>query len=599
MIAEQAALERLLNSYLRETGVADPRLEPNDPAAAALPRDVYDQLCALGWPMRLVLRATGTVLLGAVTYVSATGHHQFGSHFWAGTAATAAHRPVADVMELAGLLVSDLATPEPDASVREMRRRSLLQHIENSVGKTALYVERHLRRGRPRLDPDAADRFLAAEQAIVFGHPFHPTPKSSEGFSPADLERYSPELGASFRLHYFAAVPELVMEQFLPGTGEAVIPAAVLHAAHDHPRVGRDWRLLPCHPWQAAYLCRLPQVEALMHEGRLIHLGQLGEPVYPTSSVRTVWAPGHRYFFKLPLDVRITNFVRVNPPDQLQRSLDASRVMAALQPELPFERFTVLLEEGYRSVAPPEWTASARDELAASFAVLFRRTPTAAGSGAPMVLAGLLEPSLHGTEPPVVQALRAAANTQDRGLTPDFVATWLRRYLEISLLPLLRLFLQGGLSLEAHVQNSMLVLAGGWPAGFYVRDLEGAAISRERAAARGLYGGQVTADSPALYPDADAWHRLKYYFVVNHLGHLLFTLARYGAGEERQLWQVVRSLLQENAALFRSAGGEHYLEELLDGPELPAKANLISRFQERGETPLYVPIANPIRACEV
>lgn len=607
-LAEQAALERLLNCYLRETGVPDPRLHPADAATASLPPDLYADLQAQGMPMRLQLRSSGTVLLGAITYLSAAGHHQFGPRFWtqaqaaraAGPGAgSAGYRPVAGVTELADLLVSDLAAAEPDTSLRQARRRSLLEQIANSIEKTALYVEHYLRRGRPRLDPEAADRLLAAEQSLVFGHPFHPTPKSSEGFSPADLARYAPELGAGFTLHYFAAAPELVQEQFLPETGGEAIPAAILTAARDRLPARRGWRLLPCHPWQAAHLCQLPGVAALMGAGRLVHLGPLGGPVYPTSSVRTVWLPDHRCFFKLPLGVRITNFIRVNPADQLRRSLDASRALAALQGELAQPGFTVLLEDGYRTVAPPDWEPAARAELAASLAVLFRRAPAPAGPAAPMVLAALLEPPPHGGEPPIVAALRLAANTQDRGLTPEFVATWLRRYLEIALLPLLRLFLEGGICLEAHVQNAMLALAGGWPAGFYVRDLEGAAISRERAAARGLYGGRVTEESPALYPDAHAWHRLQYYVVVNHLGHLLFTLARYGAGEERRLWQVVRRLLEEQAPLFRRAGGAHYLEELLDGPGLPAKANLISRFQERGETPVYVPIPNPMRTGEV
>src|SRR5699024_8161763 len=158
----------------------------------------------------------------------------------------------------------------------------------------------------------------------------------------------------------------------------------------------------------------------------------------------------------------------------------------------------------------------------------------------------------------------------------------------------LRLFIHYGISLEAHVQNSMIALRAGGPVRFYVRDLEGASISREQAIARQWYDGQLEENSLALYHEQEAWDRLKYYFFINHLGHLIFTLARYGGGEEGDLWQVVRAVLQENAALFSPVNGKAYMEELLEQPQWSAKANFISRFQERGGEPLYVPMSNPL-----
>lgn len=603
--AEAAAVERLLNAYLRELGIPDPRLIPTNPALTALPRDLSSLLRAQGTPMRLTLLTTRRVLLGIITYHSPSGHHQYGSHFWVGSITGSPYRPISNTLELARLLLAEVAAKEPDVSRRETRQHILLQGIKNSIEKTTLYVERALQNQRPRLDPNAEDGFLAAEQALVFGHPFHPTPKSSAGFSHAHLEHYAPEFGASFPLHYFAASPDLVMEDFLPGMREGVVPAAIQARAFDFlGSARRNWVLLPCHPWQAHYLHRLPEATALLQEGRLCHLGSLGGPVYPTSSVRTIWDPGHSYYFKLPLNVRITNFVRTNPLDHLRRSMDASRLVHTLRRELPLANFTVLLEVGYRTVLPLAWASEGRHELSARFGVLFRETPLFTTSVAsPMVLAALLETSPHDNEPVLIQVVRRAAGTRSFPLPPVLVAEWLRRYLDISLLPLLWLFVHHGISLEAHVQNTLIAFQDGWPARLYLRDLEGASISRDRARAHAFYQGQLPEDSPALYADEEAWKRLQYYFFVNHLGHLLFTLARYTGGDEGQLWQVVRTLLQQKAALFQTQAGDRYLEELLSGSTLPAKANLLSCFQERGETPLYVQIPNPInkvnKTCEV
>jgi siderophore synthetase component len=161
----------------------------------------------------------------------------------------------------------------------------------------------------------------------------------------------------------------------------------------------------------------------------------------------------------------------------------------------------------------------------------------------------------------------------------------LRRYLGISLLPLLAVFSEHGVSLEAHVQNSLLHLEDGWPARFFVRDMEGASVSRQRWEAGGR--DALSADSPALYDDAEAWRRLKYYVVTNHVGHLVHVLGRHAQIDERRLWQVVRESLQ-------NAGSDRYAADLLGSPVLPAKANLIGRFAGRAEQPLYVNIPNPM-----
>lgn len=599
-IAEEAAKERLLNAYLRERGVPDPRLTFDDVAAAGIPPEVADQIRSHGVPFRLPLPTNGKTLLGSMTYFSPGGHHQFGRQVWVSSATSGTYSLVDSTLELASLLITEVAALDATTRVNDVRQHSLHKHIENSIEKTARYVDRCLSGGRSQLRFASDDCFLAGEQRLIFGHPFHPTPKSTEGFSHSDLERYAPELGASFQLHYFALHPELVDEEFLREAGAQVIPPAARLGARDRLGAGqRDWPLLPCHPWQAAFLRELPEVDRLIAAGRLADLGPIGSPVYPTSSVRTVWDPQHAYFLKLPLAVRITNFVRINPPEHLRRSLDVSRAVNDLWPEVPFGNFTVLREVGFRTITLPDLPEEHRDWIAACAGVLFREAHRPAGSASPVVLAALLEPTPSGDEPPIMQAIRLAAEAQHCPISFAFVTGWLQRYLEISLIPLCWLFVHGGISLEAHAQNSLLSLQAGWPEEFTVRDLEGASISRERAVARRLFGGLVIEGSPALYPDTEAWQRFKYYFLVNHLGHLIFTLARYTASDERQLWRIVRGVLQERAALFRSGGGGRYLEDLLDSPNLPAKANLLSRFQERGETPLYTPIPNPIQGREV
>lgn len=481
--------------------------------------------------LKIALPATGRELVVEVVHRSPLGHHCYADDTGNDTAMP--HE------EFVATLLAELAATTGHDGFE------LAAQIEESIARTARYL------GRPARQPPKGPHELTrhAEQSVLLGHPFHPTPKSAEGFNDAELDRYAPELGATFVPHYFAVAPELVLQQRVwPGPWE---PVEVTE------RMPRGYVPLPAHPWQARYLLDRAEVTALIRNGGLLPLGPLGKPVYPTSSVRTVCDPGFPTAWKLPLRVRITNFVRNNPMQHLRRAVEASALAGTLAAH---EGFGVLRESGFRTLDPGIVGA----DLAADFAVLYRENPFVRDEQAPRVLAGVLEDPAA-----LVSEVRASGD----------VGEWLRRYLAISLVPLLSLFARHGVSFEAHVQNSLLSTEGGSPTRFWVRDMEGVAVSRQAT------DRPLEADSPLGYSDAEAWQRLCYHAVTNQLGHLVHVLGRHcGAGEER-LWAVARRTLADLPQAQR----------LLAMPTLPAKANLVSRFTGRAEHPVYVDVPNPLR----
>lgn len=594
--AETAAIERICNAYLRETGVFDPVMQVDDQRLADVPARIREELSRQGLPMRLCLELTGAVIVGSLTYLSAFGHHRYGSVFWIKQVDSENFTPIKSGKELAEAMLNELAASATVPIGCTDLVKNLLGQLENSLEKTGTYVDRSLRESRSFLQMSGAERFSNAEQSLVFGHPFHPTPKSSQGFSAEDMVKYAPEMGASFVLHYFACAPDIVKEAFLDAEkgDNAWIPAEVRETAEQKLGSSRQhYRLFPCHPWQADHLKSWDAVKDLLDSGNLVDLGPLGEKVYPTSSVRTVWDPNHPYFFKLPLNVRITHFIRVNPLDQLERTMDASRVLGLLSKQLPFPSFTILHESGYRTIAPEHVTPEQRERLTESFGVMIRENPVTVPieNEVPVVLASALEHPPHANEPPLMEAIRIAARLTPTLNQSELLEKWLRQYLEISFVPLLWLFMEHGVSMEAHVQNSMVTLRDGWPVHFYVRDLEGVSIGRRRAREKAMFNNRLKDDSPVLYTDEEAWNRFKYYVVVNHLGHLIHTLAYYGSKEEIALWNIVAEVVQTTDAF---QNGEDILRDLLQNEWLPAKANLISSFHQRGEKPLYVSIPNPL-----
>lgn len=98
----------------------------------------------------------------------------------------------------------------------------------------------------------------------------------------------------------------------------------------------------------------------------------------------------------------------------------------------------------------------------------------------------------------------------------------------------------------------------------------------------------------AVHSGEEALHRLKYYFFVNHLSHVVQRLAYYSGQVEHLFWAVVRQTLATLAEDRTDTRLRAVAHDLLVSPTLPAKANLLSRFHQRGETPLYVDIPNPI-----
>jgi siderophore synthetase component len=551
-LAEHALAERLVNCFLRESGT-----EP----------------VLVGSTVTIPFARTRRAIVGSLAYHSPIGHHRFRPGFTLRTGDAIGSN------ELARLITAELGT-----EITAAGHDAFLSLTEDSATKTQLFLERLPITGT--VDPwHAPNPFLAAEQSVRFGHPFHPAPKASLGFTGDDLDDFAPEVAASFPLHWLAVDPELIAEDRLDTVRSLDPPPALCDAAAAQLGSGRaTWPLLPCHPWQTGYLAGLPAVAELRGAGRLVSLGPLGTDVHPTASVRTVWDPASGRQLKLPLSVRITNFVRENGAEQMRRSIDASRALAAIGDldvavDGPAGAFGVLFELGSRRVVAPDGCpAGDAAALEACTGVLYREGPFMAGSASPMVVAALLEPDPVDGVPPIIRAVQQAGGGDASG------RAWLERYLSLSLRPLTRLLRRHGIGLEAHTQNSLVALDDGWPVRFVVRDLEGASLNRDHPAAAEHFAALISAGSPAVYDEIEVWRRFAYFVVVNHLGQLIATLAEHFGSPEPELWAVAAELLADEGHSW-----------LLDSAELPAKANLVSVLEGHGERPTWIAVPNPLR----
>ncbi len=571
--AEQAALEALLRCWARETG-------------AAPGPDGHLRIAVLGGAARLS---------APVRHWSPAGWHRFGpATLAAGAAGDSRGAPVDAVTAAALLAAAAAARPDP-GQIADLAAR-----VADSVVRTADILAHHRAATAPVPGGPERSEFLAAEQSLLLGHPLHPTPKSRDGLGPAQSAAYSPELHGSFQLHWYAVDRELL------AAGSALTESADRITAQllgDPGLLPPGTAALPLHPWQARELAHRPAVAALLAAGRLHDLGPAGAAWYPTSSVRTVYRPGTPWMLKLSLGLRITNSRRENLRKELHRGLEMHRL---LESGLGAEWRAA--HPGFDIVRDPAWIGVDHPGLGdpGGLDTVLRAQPFAPGDRAYCV-AGLVAERPHPAGGPeggdtvpsrLGDLLRGLAARTGRPL-PTVAAEWFLRYLDAVVLPVLWLDGRAGIALEAHQQNSLVLLdADGWPNGGRYRDNQGY-YYRHSAADR------LTARLPGLGTRSDTFlddpvidHHFAYYLGINHVLGLIGALGSQRLADETVLLAALRGFLAGPAA---TATGSALPGLLLDSPTLPCKANLLTRIQGLDELvgpvatqSVYVDLANPV-----
>ena len=581
--AGQRSQETLLNCYCREVAgpagemSVGPMFWQNDwPTAIQLTLQreggqvLHVQLPHTG--ERLLVVVAGPALTGSFRYRSPVFHKAPGKPW-----------TLLDWQSQAAVLLREMALRHDVPPNIE-----LMTQVRDSVAMATLALRTPPAAAIPA---DPVDAFIESEQSLVFGHPFHPAPKSRQGFSAPDLRRYSPELGARFALHWFAVREEFVIQQsLLPQRCEEIVAAGA-------PAVEPGYVAVPVHPWEAAHLLRLPLVNEAIADGRLRHLGEHGEPFHATSSVRTLYQPGHPFFYKFSLHVRLTNCVRKNAWYELEGATQVSRVMRGLLPGLQrdFPGLEVLEEPAFLSVDLRDADEARNREVVEAFGMILRR------SVEPQLLPGataLLAGSLFGNhvygEQRMSALLDALAQREDSPRAA-VAERWFCAYVELLMPPVLHCAFAHGVIFEPHLQNVLLGLQDGWPRQLFLRDFEGVKLVPAFHPAHTLDGVSARAREALWYGEEQGWKRIAYCLFVNNFAEAIAQLAPDDTAMQLRLWAVVRQQLQRYQARWGNPASARRINAVLAGEPFPGKTNLSNRFLQRPDRSAgYVPVANPL-----
>jgi siderophore synthetase component len=326
---------------------------------------------------------------------------------------------------------------------------------------------------------------------------------------------------------------------------------------------------------------------------------------------------------KLSLGMRVTNSRRENT----RRELDLGVRVAQLV-EADLGRWLATHHPDFRLVPDPAWIGvdTGPDGAGCGLDIAVRVNPISARDRVVCVAALVadslgapaqwpqptpqLPPSPWQSPPwqsPLVRIVTTLAGMRGcpRG---DAAAAWFTRYLDVLATPVFGLYLDRGVGVEAHHQNTLVTLDDeGLPVAGWYRDSQGYYVAASRAAeAEALVPG-FGDGVDAFFDDAFVEDRLVYYTVVNNIFGVIGALGAGGVADEPRLLGIFRTLLARLAAARHAAGRPpaRLLATLLESPTLPCKGNLLTCVDGRDEVveptatqSVYIEIPNPLVEAE-
>jgi siderophore synthetase component len=315
---------------------------------------------------------------------------------------------------------------------------------------------------------------------------------------------------------------------------------------------------------------------------------------------------------KLSLGLRITNSRRENLRKELHRGVEVHRLLRT-----GLSQRWQAVHPGFDVVRDPAWLAvdDPGGRPVPGLDVMIRHNPFAPSDDVGCV-AGLVSPrpvaepggapSTPDTARPMRSRLaqlvaRLAART---GRPAGAVATeWFLRYLEQVVRPVLWLEGEAGIALEAHQQNTLLLLdRDGWPAGGRYRDNQGYYFRESRRAELDARLPGIGERSDTFVSDEVADERFAYYLAINNVLGLVGAFGAQRLADERLLLAAFRRFLADLAS-SPAAPRTSLPRRLLDSPVLRCKANLLTRLRGLDELvgpvdtqSVYVTITNPLHS---
>ena len=306
------------------------------------------------------------------------------------------------------------------------------------------------------------------ESEIIEGHPYHPCFKSRTGFTVEDHEVYGPEAKQSFTLKWVAvrrskvriSVFEKERDFWKRELGPQVLEQ-LLEQLVSKKVSFEEYTFLPIHPWQWKSIQHL--LSNSIEDGDILPLHVDGDRYRATQSVRTLWNETNpeKAYIKLPMNMVNTSSLR---------RLESHSVCAA-----PY------ISDWIEQVIQSDLYLQKTDSLCVlkEYAGVMFETDDENLSELDGQLGAIWRESVHkfinddeGAVPftALMMIERDGRPFIDHWLKRYGTEKWVKRLIEVSVVPIWHLVVAHGIAIEAHAQNMILLHKNGWPTRVVLRD---------------------------------------------------------------------------------------------------------------------------------
>jgi len=429
---------------------------------------------------------------------------------------------------------------------------------------------------------------LFFEQWGAVGHPFHPTSKAKMGISPAEVFSSSPEFKGSAKLT-LAAIKR--SHATLSGVKEAeyldmftqYFPQAYIAWQQSMGALSDTYLPFPVHPLQlqSRWSKDLP-------EGLLIPKNPATIDSFSSLSFRTVYPEGgeSKPFIKLPVAIQMTSVQRTVSPRACYMGPRMSALLTQIsrQDKAVAKVFSPLNEKTGLHL-------NTQSEIAKHYSVIFRAplTEVLNKNEIAIPVAALM------AKTPLNKSLASHVLTRDT-LSIEVLLPNFRLYVANLLNGVLALYLKYGIALEAHQQNSLLVVAEDKPHRFIIRDFGGVRVHMESLQDKGLHL-QLHQDRLIVEEQRQkCLQKLIHSLFVCHLGTLVSALAQDFSCPSKWFWKIVASESENVFASCQPAVNKTDFQldrKTLLSDSWPTKALLSMRLHQSSDD-LWARIPNPL-----
>ncbi|ODV56480.1 MULTISPECIES: IucA/IucC family protein [Lysinibacillus] len=398
------------------------------------------------------------------------------------------------------------------------------------------------------------------ESEIMEGHPYHPCFKSRTGFTIDDHIDYGPEGKQSFTLQWVAVRRSYVRiavlekeEDFWKRELGHLLWDDLLSKLAVFNGTFEDYTFLPVHPWQWRIMKQ--ELADLMEQKDFIPLDVKGDDYRATQSVRTLWNSSHPKKAQLKCSMNMVNTSSL-------RKLHAHAVCAAphisawlkqvLQSDDYLQKTVIVLEEYAGIIFEPHATKHS-SKLEGQLGTIWRES---------------VRVYMKEEEEAVPFTVLMMMELDGRPFIDDWLCrygteAWIKRLIEVSVIPVWHLLVAHGIAVEAHAQNMILLHENGWPTRVVLRDFhDSIEYTEEFIADRNLIPdfGMIH----DRFKDAPADH---YYWMssvenlrelamdtlfVFHLSELSNLLEEQYGYEEKRFWNQIKGGIQKHFERFPS-----------------------------------------------